>query len=81
MSTPTRRERFRPLELLSLSTGVDVFVGVVVLIASREFAVGVIFALLAFIVSLVLFAMLAITSKPTGDEQVDLDEQDRDAGH
>jgi uncharacterized membrane protein YjfL (UPF0719 family) len=81
MTTPTRRERFRPAELLGLSAVVAVFVGFVVGLSSREYTVAVIFGVIAFIVSLLVFAMLALTTAPTGEERLDLDEQDRDAQH
>jgi len=66
--TPTRRELFRPAELLGLSAIVGVVVGLTVLLSTREFEVAVVFAGLSFIVALVVFAMLALTAKPgTGD--------------
>ena len=69
----------RPWELLGLSAVVAVFVGLVVLLATREAQVSVIFGGLGFIVALVLFAMLSLASTPSGAERHDLDEQDR--GH
>lgn len=81
MSKPSRRDRFRPLELLSLSGVVAVFVGVIVLMSTRQFDLTFIFAGVAFILTLLTLAMLSLTSKTTGEEQLDLDEQDRGAGH
>ena len=81
MTTPSRRERFRPLELLTMSAIVAIFVGVVVLISSREFPVALIFALLSFVVALVVLAMLALTTKPNGEERVEMEDQDRDPSH
>lgn len=81
MTAPSRRDRFRPLELIGLSGVVAVFVGIVVLMSSREVVVSLIFLGLAFIVTLVVLAMLALATKPTGDEQIDLDEQNRGTGH
>lgn len=77
--TPSLRDRFRPLELLGLSAVVAVFVGLIVLLSARSPQLAVIFGGIAFIVSLVGFAMLALSSTPTGEERTDLDEQDR--GH
>ena len=81
MTSPSRRDRFRPLELLSLAGIVAVFVGLIVLMSTRELGLAVVFAGLSFIVTVVVLAMLALATKPSGDERIDLDEQDRDAGH
>ena len=81
MSQPSRRDRTRPLELVGLSAVFAVFAGLVVLMATREPVVALIFFGIAFIVSLVVLAMLALSVRPTGDEQIDLDEQDRSQGH
>ncbi|MBN9239325.1 MAG: hypothetical protein BGO97_06520 [Micrococcales bacterium 70-64] len=81
MSAPSRRDRTRPLELLGLSGVFAVFVGVVVLISTREIVLALIFAGIAFIVSLVGLAMLALAVRPDSDEKLDLDEQDRGQGH
>jgi len=81
VSAPSRRDRTRPLELLGLSGVFAVFVGVVVLISTREIVLALIFAGIAFIVSLVGLAMLALAVRPDSDEKLDLDEQDRGQGH
>lgn len=78
MSDPTRRERFRPLELLVISAIVAVFVGLVVLLSTRDLLLGGIFAGVGFIVALVVFAMLSLASRPDGAELTDLDDQDTD---
>jgi hypothetical protein len=78
---PSRRDRFRPVELLVLSAIVGVFVGLVVAASIRNIGTGAIFAGIGFIVSLVVLATLAIsTTHPDDAEKRDLDEQDR-AGH
>jgi hypothetical protein len=61
---PTRRERTRPLELLGLSAGFAIFVGLVVLMSTRDVVLALIFAGIAFIVSLVGLAMLALAVRP-----------------
>lgn len=76
---PTRRDRFRPLELLLISGIVAVFVGLIVLLSTRSAQLAFVFGGIAFIASLMLLAMLALTAKPTGEERTDLDEQNR--GH
>lgn len=77
MSAPSMREKLRPLELLVISGVLGVFAGLVVLMATREIVLALIFLGVAFIVSLVVLAMLALAVAPTGDERSDLDEQDR----
>ena len=81
MTTPSLRDRFRPLELLVLAGVFAVFVGLIVLMSTREFILTIVFTGVVFIVSLVILAMLALAAKPTGDERDDLDEQDRAAEH
>lgn len=76
---PSLRDRLRPLELLGLSAGVALFTGLIVLISTRDAVVALVFGGIGFVVALVIFAMLALTVAPTGEERLDLDEQDR--GH
>lgn len=77
---PSRRDRFRPVELLIFAAIVAVFVGVVVAGSIRNIETGAIFAGVAFIVSLVVLATLAITTRPDAEERRDIDDQDR-SGH
>ena len=84
MSTPTpsRRDRFRPLELLGLSFVAAIFIGLVVLMSSRQPTLALIFAGVTFIVTLVGLAMLAMVAEPDSEERRDLDEQNRGtSGH
>lgn len=78
MSAPNWRERLRPLELLGLSAVLGVFAGAVVFMSTRDLVLGLIFLGLAFIISLVVLAMLALAVEPTGEERADLREQDDD---
>ncbi|MDF1477695.1 hypothetical protein PYV02_01195 [Leifsonia sp. H3M29-4] len=80
MTEPSRRDRTRPVELLALAGGFGLFTGLVVLLSTRDLVLSLIFAGVAFIVGLVVLAMLALATRPTGDEQLDIDEQDR-KGH
>ena len=80
MTTPSRKDRTRPAELLLLSLAIAVFTGLTVLLVTRDLAISVIFFGVAFILALVVFAMLSITSKPNRDEEIDLGEQN-DSGH
>lgn len=58
--TATRRERLKPVELVVMAAIVAVFIGVVVLVATRELALASIFLGVAFIVTLLLLAMFAL---------------------
>ena len=59
---PSRRERFRPAELIGLSLAAGLFAGLVVLLTARDLGLAVIFLGVAFIVALVVFAMLALVA-------------------
>ncbi len=74
---PPLRERLRPLELLGISAVLGVFAGLVVLMATREIVLAAVFLGIAFIVSLVVLAMLALAVAPDLAEQSDLAEQDQ----
>jgi len=78
MASPDKKDRKRPVELLVLSAIFAVFAGLIVLMASRSPILALVFFGIAFIVSLVVLAMLALAIKPTGEERADLAEQDRD---
>lgn len=78
MTQPTLRERTRPAELLGLSGVLAVFTGLIVLMATRDAVIALIFAGVAFIVGVVGIAMLALAVQPTGDEKLDLTEQDNE---
>lgn len=74
---PPLRERLRPLELLGISAVLGIFAGLVVLMATREIVLALTFLGVAFIVSLVVLAMLALAVAPDLAEQNDLAEQDQ----
>ncbi len=57
---------------------VAVFVGLVVLLTTREPILALVFFGVAFIVSLVVLAMLSLAVKPTEAEKTDLDEQNHE---
>lgn len=86
MTTPSRRDRLRPAELLAIAGVLALFAGLVVLMSTRDPVLALIFFGIGFIVSLVVLAMLALAVAPTDDEKLDLlsqdsDEQDRAQGH
>lgn len=80
---PSRRDRLRPFEYVVISAVIAVFIGLVVLLSTRELTLALVFAGIAFIVSLVVIAMLALAVKPDEAEKIDLTEQDHqsDNGH
>ena len=83
MSKPHWRERLKPVELLVLSAVLGLFAGLVVFMSTRDLILGLIFLGLAFIVSLVVLAMLALAVEPNLEEKLDLREQneEEDRGH
>ncbi len=81
MSTPSRKDRLRPLELVGMAAVVAIFIGIVVLGSTRQIVLSLIFFGVAFIVSLVFIAMLSLAVKPNEAEINDLDEQDHPKGH
>ncbi|MGN7191792.1 MULTISPECIES: hypothetical protein [unclassified Curtobacterium] len=68
MTTPSRRDRLRPAELLVISAVVAVFVGLVVLFSTREFELSLVFLGVAFIVVVVVLAMLQLASSSDQDD-------------
>jgi uncharacterized membrane protein YhhN len=81
MTQPSWRDRVRPAEFLGLSAVFAVFVGVVVLMTTRELDLALIFLCIGFIVALVVIAMLALAAKPNDDEQHEIDESGKPRGH
>lgn len=78
MSNPSRKDRLRPLELVGISAVVAIFVGLVVLVSTRQPVLALVFLGVAFIVSLVVIAMLSLAVKPDDAEISDLDQQDKE---
>ena len=58
-----------------------VFTGLITLMATREIVLSLIFFGIAFVVVLVVLAMLVLAVRPDGDELIDLDEQNHPEGH
>jgi len=63
----------RPLELLLLAGGLALFVGLTVLLSTRQPLLAMIFFGVAFIVSVVVIAMLAMAFKPNAAELQEVD--------
>lgn len=72
---PSRSDRLRPAELVGLSGAMALFVGIVVLMTTREVVLSLIAFGITFIVALVAIAMFALNMKPNPAEESDLDEQ------
>jgi hypothetical protein len=74
VTQPSKRDVFKPVELIVLSAVMALFVGLTVLLATRNPLLAVIFFGVAFIVVLVVIAMMVLTFKPNKSEQTELDE-------
>ena len=72
---PTRSEILKPVELVGISAVMALFVGLTILLATRNLPLSSIALGITFIVALVVIAMLALGMKPTAAEKDDLDEQ------
>jgi hypothetical protein len=79
--TPTRQESLRPLELIGGAAILALFVGLVVIFATREPILALIFFGIAFIITLVVLAMFTLGRGPGESERHDLEEQDEAADH
>ncbi|MBB5633087.1 cyanate permease [Cryobacterium mesophilum] len=77
METPSLRDRLRPLELLTISAVIGGFTGLVILYTTREWWLAGIGFGVAFILAVMMIALLALSAKPNADEREDLDEQNR----
>jgi hypothetical protein len=71
MTRPSLRERLKPLELVGLAAVLGVFAGVIALVGSRSIEVAAILAGIAFIVALLVLAMLALAAG--SQQEVDQD--------
>lgn len=84
---PSLRTRLRPVELVLIAAIIGVFVGAIVVMGTREWLTALEWAGIAFVVALVVTAMLLLAVAPK-DERADLrppDAERRDedgpAGH
>jgi hypothetical protein len=68
---PSLRDRMKPLELVGISAVLGVFAGGIALIGSRSIDIALILAGIAFIVALLVLAMLALAA---GDPKHDDDQ-------
>jgi hypothetical protein len=58
-----------------------VFTGLIALMSTRDIILSLIFLGVAFVVVLVVLAMLVLAVRPDGEELTDLDEQNHPEGH
>jgi amino acid transporter len=79
MSTPTLRDRLKPVELLIVSALLGLFTSLVVLMSSRDMILSSITFGAVFIVCLVAMAMFVLAIKPNKKELLDIEEQDHTA--
>ena len=77
MTEPSRRDRFRPAELIGLSLIIAVFAGLVTLMSTRDLVLTLIVLGIVFILTLMTIALLVMAVKPDDDEKHELDEQNR----
>ncbi|MDF9809302.1 MAG: hypothetical protein RR853_05760 [Aurantimicrobium sp.] len=76
MTTPTLRDRLKPVELLIVSALLGLFTGLVVLMSSRDLILSSISFGAVFIICLVAMAMFVLAIKPNKQELLDIEEQD-----
>ncbi len=60
----SRSEKSRPLELVGISIAVAVFVGAIVMMVTKDLAMSSVFAGVAFIVTILMLAMLVLATSP-----------------
>ncbi len=78
MATPSMRDRLRPLELLGFSGVIALFAGIVILFSTRNWTIALIGFGVAFIVAILVIALLALSEKPNSPkDQVLRDEDDQ----
>ncbi|WP_125100423.1 ABC transporter ATP-binding protein [Leucobacter chromiireducens] len=66
--TPSRRDRLRPLELLGFATVLGVFAGLIVLLATRDIVLSLVFLGVGFIVSVMMVALIGLGGKPSEED-------------
>ena len=72
---PSRADRLKPAEYIGLSGGMGLFVGLTILLTTRELVLSLVGFGVVFIIALVVIAMFALGTKPNAAEESDLDEQ------
>lgn len=67
--TPSRRDRLRPLELIGFSVVLAVFAALVVLMVTRNWTLTGIAAGVAFIVSVMMVALVGLGKSPSEEDR------------
>lgn len=79
---PTRREILKPVELVGGAGFAAIFVGLIVLLSTRQWLLTAVFVGITFIVVLMVLALFAMGSKKDAEETADIERQDNpDARH
>ncbi|MFF2388564.1 hypothetical protein [Agromyces sp. NPDC058104] len=73
---PSRSDRLRPAEYVGGAAIAAVFVGVISLVATRDWTIALIGTGAVFIIVLVVLALLQMAIKPNAAEQAELGEGD-----
>nr|WP_181063006.1 hypothetical protein [Pseudoclavibacter sp. RFBI5] len=73
MTQPKRRALMKPFELLGISAVMAGFVLLILLLTTQDFLLGIIFAGVAFIVSILVLAMLVLSYSPNPENEIYLD--------
>ncbi|MGO2750699.1 MAG: hypothetical protein ACTIA6_11660 [Pseudoclavibacter sp.] len=73
MTQPKRRAVLKPFELLGISAVMAGFVLLILLLTTQDFVLGLIFAGVAFIVAILVLAMLVLSYSPNPDTEIYLD--------
>lgn len=71
MTGPRQRDARRPLELLGLAAGMSIAIGLIVLAATKRILAAGLWTGIAFVVIVVVVAMLALVVKPERDHPDD----------
>lgn len=79
MSTPSLRDRLKPVELVFVSIVISLFTGIVVMMSSRDWILSAVSFGIVFIVCLVVMAMFVLAIKPNKNELLDIEELDNSA--
>lgn len=78
---PSKSDRLKPAELVGLSGVMGLFVGLVLLLVTRDVIFTLVGFGITFIIVLVVIAIFALGMKPDDAEKSDLDEQNKNKGH
>jgi len=81
---PTRRDKVKPFELVAFSGVLAIFTAIVIIIVTDDFRLMAIYGGIAFIGTLMIFALLALSIRPSKEDQEARERLQRppgDSGH